>query len=262
MIAASIALVNVAALIRAALGTPVLTELSAPGVSPLLSSPSWFVAGAVTTQVTVGLVLALVLRLRKLSWRAILPLRRAPPQAFAGALLVVFGLAPLAQVVGELTSRVLRVELKASLIVSHMAQAASPLEFVAILLCLSVLPGLIEESMFRGYVTSAYARRSLAVQAIVPSVLFGLFHLEPTQATATMILGVGFALARLYSGSLLPSMVAHGIYNGTVLTIARAMPEAEDHAIRFVPLVVGALLFVAGLFLLRMSPSVSGAEPR
>lgn len=265
MIASSIALVSVATLARAALGKSGLAELGNPAVSPLLTSPLWFVVGAVTTQGTVAVVLALALRLRRLNRRLILPVGRAPAWSFAGALLVVFGLAPLAQVVGELTGRVLRVELKASLIVSHMAQTSTAVEFALILVCLSVLPGLIEEAMFRGYVTAAYGRRSFAVQAIVPSVLFGLFHLEPTQAMATIVLGVGFALARLYTGSLLPSMLAHAVYNGTVLSVSRAMPEAEDHVIRLTPLVVGAALFAAGFVILRASraqaASASDVEP-
>ncbi len=271
MIASSIALVSVAALIRAALGKSVLAELGNPAVSPLLTSPLWFIAGAVTTQLTVAAVLLVALRLRRLNRALTLPVGRAPAWSFAGALLVVFGLAPLAQVVGELTSRLLGVELKASLIVSHMAQSTSPAEFALLLVCLSVLPGLIEEAMFRGYITAAYRRRSLVVQALVPSLLFGLFHLEPTQAMATIVLGVGFALARLYTGSLLPSMVAHAIYNATVLSVARSMPEAEDHVIRFTPLAVGAALFAAGFLILRATraPSVarsagdpSAAEPR
>ena len=62
MIGSSIALVSVAALIRAALGKSVLAELGNPAVSPLLTSPLWFVAGAVTTQLTVAAVLLVALR--------------------------------------------------------------------------------------------------------------------------------------------------------------------------------------------------------
>jgi membrane protease YdiL (CAAX protease family) len=207
----------------------------------------------VTTQLTVAAVLLVALRLRRFDRATTLPLGRAPAWSFAGALLVVFGLAPLAQVVGELTSRLLGVDLKASLIVSHMAQSSTAGEVALLLVCLSVLPGLIEEAMFRGYITSAYGRRSFAAQLIVPSVLFGLFHLEPTQSMATIVLGVGFALARLYTGSLVPSMVAHAVYNATVLSVARSMPEAEDHVIRLTPVAVGAALFAAGFVILRAS---------
>jgi membrane protease YdiL (CAAX protease family) len=254
---ASVALVNLVLLVRGASGRPVVAELGGPAASPLLANPLLFVAGAAVTQGTVALVVAVTLWVRRLNWRAILPFTRAAPGSYAGTLLVVFGLAPFAQLVGELTSRIFKLETKASIIVSHMAESSSLPEFVLLLAALSILPALAEEGMFRGYVTAAYSRHHTLTRLIVPSILFGMFHLEPTQASATVVLGVGFALGRVYSGSLLPSMVAHCLYNGAVLTVARNFPDADDHTIRWEPLFVGGALFAIGLALLLKSRAMA-----
>jgi membrane protease YdiL (CAAX protease family) len=257
VVMASVGTASVAVAVMLASGKLRASELQNPAASPLISNPAWFIVGAIATQVSVALVLVVTVWLGKLERRVVLPLVRVPSPAFAGALLVVFGLAPLAQVVGELTSRLFHLELKASIIVSNMAERSNSLEFATLLVCLSVLPALVEESMFRGYMTAAFARRSFLARVFVPSVLFGIFHLEPTQATATVILGVGFALARLYSGSLLPGMLAHGIYNGVVLTVARLLPNADDHEIRALPLLIGAGLFTSGFLTLRRRSATS-----
>jgi membrane protease YdiL (CAAX protease family) len=251
VLVASVCTVSIAVALRAASGKLLSSELSDPASSPIASSPGWFIAGAVVTQATVGAVLGLVLRVGKFDGRAILPLRRAPVSAFAGALLVTFGMAPLAQVVGELMSRFLRSPSQSSLIVSRMAQTASSVEFGVLLACLSLLPALVEESMFRGYMTAAFSKYAFWTRALVPSLFFGVFHLEPIQGAATVLLGLAFGLARLYSGSLLPSMLAHAVYNGSVLLVARALPGAEDHEIQAFPVLIGAGLLALGLGLLR-----------
>lgn len=226
-------------------------ELQPSTLSPILSDPRWFIGGAVATQGTVALVLALTLWLGRLDRALVLPFARPPAVAFLGALLVVFGLAPLAQTVGELMSRLLNVELKASLIVSAMAKRSNPAEFAVLLFSLAAVPAIVEEAMFRGYVTAAYAGRSLLAAALLPSLLFGIFHLEPTQAAGTVVLGIGFALARLYTASLAPGMLAHCVYNAAVLTTARVSTSPDDHEIRAMPLLVGSALFAFGFFVLR-----------
>lgn len=251
VLAASVGTVSLAIALRAASGKLLRSELSDPASSPIATSPGWFIVGAITTQATVGLVLALVLLLGHFDRRAILPFRSARPSAYAGALLVTFGVAPLAQVVGELMTRLQHIPSHSSLIVSRMAQSATSTEFSLLLATLSLLPALVEESMFRGYMTAAFQRHSFWARAIIPSLFFGVFHLEFAQGAATVLLGFGFGLVRLYSGSLLPSMLAHAAYNGAVLLVARAVPAVEDHEIEALPVVIGAGLLALGLEILR-----------
>ena len=137
-----------------------------------------------------------------------------------------------------------------------MAQSASSAEFGVLLASLSLLPALVEESMFRGYMTAAFLRLSFWTRAVLPSLFFGVFHLEPAQGAATALLGFGFGLARLYSGSLLPSMLAHAVYNASVLLVARSVPGVEDHEIEVLPVVIGAGLLALGVGILRQGAAL------
>lgn len=264
LLAVLLANVGVVAIAMAVHAVPIRVtsaKSSETALASLFANPTWFIAGAVAAQVTVAFVLALSLWIKRRDLPAIIPLVRAPPLAFGAALLVVFGLAPIAQTVGELASRLLHVQPTSALLVAHVAQAAAPGVFVVLLACLSLLPGLIEETLFRGFITRAFSNRSFATQLLLPSLLFGIFHLEPTQSAATVVLGIGFALARLYTGSLLPGMLAHALYNATVLVLARLSPSADDHEIHAVPIAVGVVMAMAGIAGLRSAMRAPQPQP-
>jgi membrane protease YdiL (CAAX protease family) len=178
-----------------------------------------------------------------------------------GAVVLVFGLTPLADVAAELCRRILHVDLTASKLVAGAAKAASPSELVLMLVSLAVLPALVEEMMFRGFVTLAFLRSPVSA-LVVPSVLFGLFHLEPTQVAGTIVLGFGFGTARLLSGSLVPASISHFIYNAAVIVAMRYGNTDDQHAIKALPIVVGSAIAALGLLvLIRPLPRASAPEP-
>jgi membrane protease YdiL (CAAX protease family) len=87
----------------------------------------------------------------------------------------------------------------------------------------SVLAPLVEETMFRGvlyrHLRNATARlgrtASFLVSAVVVSFLFAVIHPQGVLAVpALMALAVGLTILREWRGSLLPSMMVHGIHNG------------------------------------------------
>jgi membrane protease YdiL (CAAX protease family) len=87
----------------------------------------------------------------------------------------------------------------------------------------SVLAPLVEETMFRGVLyrhlrnaTAGLGRPgSFLVSAGVVSFLFAVIHPQGVLAVpALMSLAVGLTLLREWRGSLLPSMMVHGLHNG------------------------------------------------
>jgi membrane protease YdiL (CAAX protease family) len=98
-----------------------------------------------------------------------------------------------------------------------------------IFLLASVFAPLVEEIMFRG-VLHRHCREltgrwwpffsALASTAIV-SFIFAAVHPQGLAVIPPlMFMAYGFSLAREWRGSLLPSMFAHGLSNGLVLTVA------------------------------------------
>ncbi len=89
----------------------------------------------------------------------------------------------------------------------------------------SVLAPLVEETMFRGVLyrhlreaTSRWGRvMSFGVSALVVSFVFAVIHPQGVLAVpALMGLAFGLNILREWRGSLLPSMIVHGLHNGLV----------------------------------------------
>lgn len=233
--------------------------LSDPQRSPLLNDPTWIALGTLVNEAS-ALVAVLVWWWWLRVPREKLGARPVRPTAVLGALLLVFGIAPWAETVGELVHRVVQNDVTSSKVVSAAARGASDAELVLLLFALAIVPAIVEELMFRGLMTAGF-RSNLVVAIAVPSLLFGLFHLEPTQAAGTVLLGAGFAYARLSSDSLGVSMITHGVYNAAVLLLVRYGPAMSEHEIEVGPLLAGAVLAGAGSVLLWKVRVTQPTEP-
>jgi membrane protease YdiL (CAAX protease family) len=215
----------------------------------LFSLPTWLALAGAANELAVGLVLWAWLRHLRSPLRPFSPDR---PQAviLLAAGLIIFGLAPLSGVASELTRRALHVEVTTSLLVLRAVKGASVPTFLLLLVALSVLPAFVEEALFRGFLTPIFAQRSSLAGILVPSVLFGVFHVEPTQIAGTTVLGIGFGFVRLASGSLGGCMAAHGAYNAAVLLASIHAPDPPLEELEIVPALAGLLLAFCGVALL------------
>ena len=95
--------------------------------------------------------------------------------------------------------------------------------WLEVLFLASVVAPIVEETMFRGVLyrhlrtASGGWRPALSVlfSAVVVSFLFAVIHPQGFLAVpALMALALAFTLMREWRGTLLPSMIAHGINNG------------------------------------------------
>ncbi len=240
--------------------------LLVPGASPqttdggappgaVLSSPGWLCA-IITVNAFAGLAALLVgVKLLGTSRRTWCPTPRVPVRVYVGGLLLVLGTAPVADLAAQWAGLVTGTKAASANIALMAAIDSSAAEFAAVLVAVAVGPAVAEELLFRGFITAAFSRFGTLAAAVWPSVLFGLYHIEVAQSVGTTLLGLAFGLVRLRAGSVLPSMVAHGAYNATVLLTLRAAgrPEAgtPDVVDRLPILGVGALLLLGATVLLR-----------
>ena len=249
ILGAGLGVASAAAASVAAAGQNPVTVLGDPKTSPLVNSATWIAIGTLANELAVLVTLAVWLWLLRTPLRIALPLGRPSLLGVIGAVLVVFGLAPLAEVMGELMHRLLGHDVTASRIVVNAARGASGPGLVLLLFALGVMPAVAEEAMFRGLITVPFERR-FGLGLVVPSVLFGLFHLEPTQIAGTVVLGFGFAAARLCTGTLLAPAIAHLVYNTTVVLTVRFSDALVERKLDVVPVMVGVLLALGGAALL------------
>lgn len=82
------------------------------------------------------------------------------------------------------------------------------------ILALVVLPPIIEEIVFRGFIFPAFATRfGIVAGALLSSLLFGFAHLQLNVAIYTFIVGLLLCVLYRYTGSIIPGIAVHMINN-------------------------------------------------
>ncbi len=100
------------------------------------------------------------------------------------------------------------------------------LVFLLIVLISVVMPGLVEELMFRGVILSAFVSTGAGASAIFWQALaFAVFHGDPLFMLPPFLAGLMLASIRQRSGSLLPAILAHMSLNMSLLALAPLLPK-------------------------------------
>ncbi len=228
--------------------------LSDPKASPLVTSSIWIAISVVATDAVLALALWRFLRRHRVFLHEVCPLGTPSLRDSAGALLCVFGLAPLSGMLAELVRRSLPRDVNAETMVVALAKGLSAPELLAIIIATALVPAVVEELLFRGVLTRAFVGRSTWLAIFVPSAMFGLFHLEPTQAAGTFVLGLGFGIARLYTDSVLTSIMCHLVYNAYTLIDVYAGGQVGSTELSLGRVGLGLLVSAIGFALMVLHP--------
>jgi uncharacterized protein len=130
-------------------------------------------------------------------------------------------------------------------------QIATPsvLEVVMYLLGGIVLAPLAEETVFRGFVLTAWLRRGILPGLVMSAFLFASIHFQSSGLLPFTVSGVVYAFLVHRTGSLLSSITAHACYNAANVLFAFIPPSTVTPDLSFV--VQGAVALPIALLLLR-----------
>jgi uncharacterized protein len=97
------------------------------------------------------------------------------------------------------------------------------------LVVLAVAPAICEELLFRGYV-QRQAERGLGVKLgiLFSGIVFGLYHLRPSQIIPLTVLGIYLAWLVWRTGSLWPAIVVHFLNNATAVVVGALVARRPD----------------------------------
>jgi sodium transport system permease protein len=186
-----------------------------------------------------------------------LGLRRAAPQAWAGAALMALGGWMIANLLGQwlLPPPPEYVEAFRKMLFPDTLKRGLPVS----LLLFAATPAVCEEVFFRGLILRGLLSRSSAAAAILGcAVMFGIYHVDVYRLIPTTALGAMLGFCAWRSGSLGPSVLAHFINNAVLISLGSAgLDQKIDHlgAAPQVLLVVAASGLVgAGAWLLIRAP--------
>lgn len=101
------------------------------------------------------------------------------------------------------------------------ASAANPAAIIIFYFTLGVMAPFFEEILFRGFLYSSFkSRAGVLVAALGSAGTFALLHFD--KGGALMLFAIGLVLAITYerTRSLIPAMVAHGLWNSGSFTLA------------------------------------------
>ncbi len=129
---------------------------------------------------------------------------------------------------------------------------------LAVILVVVVTP-LAEEMLFRGTLFGGLRERyGFWTAAIISSAVFAVMHLNPWSIVCTFIIGMFYALLFEKTGSLVYSMVGHGI-NNLIAVITLAAPEVPFSTI-LGPVISAAAMALMVMTYIKVYKRQTGAE--
>ena len=92
---------------------------------------------------------------------------------------------------------------------------------------IGIVPAVCEEIMYRGYVMRCFEKSwGIWVAIIFSGLIFGAYHMQPTNLLPLAAIGVVLAYVTWTSKSIYPAMLAHFINNGGSVLVATYQPES------------------------------------
>ncbi|MCL4206402.1 MAG: CPBP family intramembrane metalloprotease [Pirellulaceae bacterium] len=191
------------------------------------------------------------------------------PRPFARRLSLGTGVLPLwtwivflvgTPIVGIVSSEILslfvddlsdNLKLIESMMRSHLVRSL-PL----LLVLVAVVPGLVEEIMFRGYLQTRLAERWSPVWAVaVSAVIFSAAHMDPLHGIGVLPLGLWLGAVAWRTASVWPAVLCHTVNNAVAVIGLKLQPDekigvAMDNVTLVVLMVCGPA-FLLSLYLFR-----------
>ena len=131
--------------------------------------------------------------------------------------------------------------------------------FVLMLLCVGILPALLEEFAIRGVILGALRKKFSDTSAIViSSVLFGILHGNLQQIPFATLLGLLLAYTTIYTGSLLPAILIHAVNNTVSVILAfssQNMSPMVSEMTSYIYFTVSLIVGICGFIMLIKSDS-------
>ena len=136
--------------------------------------------------------------------------------------------------------------------VIELSDAILKLPMWQMLLSIGLFGPFVEEVVFRGVMLHSYQRSGRIIGSVLlSSFLFGLMHLNFNQFFYGFLLGIMLALLVEATGSVLPSFIAHAIFNSLEVLLMYKTPGFLDGAesiLKGKDLLSGAILQSIGIY--------------
>ena len=111
---------------------------------------------------------------------------------------------------------------------TFMMELSGQVPFLGALILMAVVPGVLEESVYRGVFYNEYSKLSPWKAALLSGFLFGLMHGNINQFCYAAVMGILFALIIEATGSILSTMLIHFWINAGSVTMIYLYPKLYE----------------------------------
>lgn len=161
------------------------------------------------------------------------PSRRVRAGVLIPSVMTALGLVVLANLVANLLMNILA-SFGLPMPSSSDTMDKTVLSLVLNLISSAVLPALVEEMVFRGYILGALRPQGDGIAIVFSAVLFGLLHGNLLQIPFAFILGLIFGYLTVQTGSIWPAVLIHFLNNAFSIALEYAAQfQTEAVAARF-----------------------------
>ena len=189
---------------------------------------NWGIPGLVLTELLLAGIAVLFCVIRKVKIREVFPMKKISIRDFFGCILLLIG--------GYLIS-ILSVLIMAVIVPESYQEAAElggflydgSMSYITTLIVVAILPGICEESIYRGAILSTFRsfKHEWAAIALV-GLFFSINHLSILRGPFTFIVGMILAYVVVKKNNILLSMMMHCILNGFSVTLSYTSFDPEQ----------------------------------
>lgn len=179
-------------------------------------------------------------------WSDTVPMRKAPLGKSTAVVMLGLGVCALSNIASAIFGSMFKSITGNDVVSNDYGQGKGIVSFIIMLLCVGVLPALVEEFAFRGVILGTMRKyMGDGASIFLSAMLFGLLHGNLVQIPFAFGVGLILGYSVVYTGSMIPGMVLHCINNTMSVVLSYALVGVS-------PMIDGimSLLYLAVLLLI------------
>lgn len=168
---------------------------------------------ALVSLIGFGIVALIFCKVTKTDLHEILPSKKMSFKKLTGVVAIGFVVCISANYIASLFSIDLSIFGLETMYADMDTGSTSLLEHITYILAVSAVPAVTEELVYRGCVMGRLRKYGDGFALITSALLFGMMHGNFTQVPFAFVVGLATGWAVIYTGSIFPAMLIHGLNN-------------------------------------------------
>jgi len=168
---------------------------------------------ALVSLIGFGVVAVIFAKATKTDLNEILPSEKMSFKKLAGVVAIGFTVCITANYIAQLFSVDLSIFGLETMYSDMQTGSTSLLEHITYIIAVSAVPAVTEEFVYRGCIMGRLRKFGDGFALLTSAILFGMMHGNFTQAPFAFVVGLAAGWAVIYTNSIFPAMIIHGLNN-------------------------------------------------